>query len=251
MNKVKIKVGIIGYLPFEFNRKKIKNWKSEIFEVLQISDSPIHTPIADSANWRYSDDILNKTLPLNDSNDIFVGITYIPIQDNYYVRRLDNNRIIISFFDIHEYITSNGIPIENLVLRMMYASSLLFCTLKKIPSTKSGRHELLHDDTRGCIFDMTAHKLDVIYSLNKPKLCDSCISMLKSKKTSINIIEKVNNELKKVKKDRYFQIVQLVKANPIISLLLTFLSGVIAGVISNFVYNALCNVINRGDRLLQ
>jgi hypothetical protein len=33
MKKIRIKIGIIGYLPFEFNSKILKKWKSNVFEI--------------------------------------------------------------------------------------------------------------------------------------------------------------------------------------------------------------------------
>lgn len=238
MQKVKIHIGIIGYLPFEFNRKRLENWKSDIFEVIGISDYVINTSRSDTTDWGYSDATLNNELPQRNLEDIFIGITYVPIENNYYARRLDDNRVIISYCDIHRDIVANNIPIENLVLRVIYASSLIFFIEKNIPSAQMKRHELLHDDTRRCIYDMNGNdKADVIYSLNKPQLCNGCVAILRARKLSNNIIDRVNHELRGIRKDRFSEIVCFVKRKPIISMLITLLVGIAISLAANFIYD--------------
>jgi hypothetical protein len=240
MEKVRIKIGIIGYLPFEFNRKKIKNWRSDVFEVTEVDEHDIYTSRADTFDWGYSDETLNNELPQRDKEDVFIGITYVPIENNYYARRLDNNRVIISFCGICQDLIDSNIPVENLVLRVIYASSLIFIAEKNIPSAKTRRHDFLHDDTRRCIYDMTGNdKRDVIYSLDRPQLCDACKTKLKAKKIPNNIVDKVNVELKRIKKNQFFRISQFVKRKPLLSILLTFITGVIISLIANFIYDYL------------
>lgn len=239
MIKVTIRIGIIGHLPFVFNRKKIENWRSEIFEVTGVSDYTINTPRADTIDWEYSDHVLNSELPQRDGEDIFIGITYVPIENNYYMRRLENNRLIVSFCGIYEDIVGNNIPIENLLLKIMYEASMIFITEKAVPSTNNyQRPDFLHDDTRGCIFDMTGNdKRDVIYSLDRPQLCEACKAKLREKKIPNNKIDKINAELKRIKKDLLYQIYQWVKRKPLLSILITFVVGVVMSLVANFIYD--------------
>lgn len=236
MEKIKINIGIIGYLPFEFNRKKIQHWKSDIFEICDISEYTISTQKSDTSDWEYSDKILNNEMPKRQGVDIFIGLTYVPIQDNYYARRLEDNRVIVSLFEIHKDIITNNLPIENLLLRIIYASSIIYFVEKNIPTAQWGRHEFLHDDTRGCIYDMTGNKSDVIYSLDKPKLCDNCVAQLRAKKVSNEVIMRVNKELNHIRKDRYHRIEMFVKKRPLLSLIITFVVGVAMSMIANYIY---------------
>ncbi len=93
MNKIKIHIGIIGYLPFEFNRNKIKRWRSGLFEITRVEDYNIKSKRSDTGGWGYTDSLLNKELPNRDSEDIFIGITYVPIQGDYFARRLSDRRL--------------------------------------------------------------------------------------------------------------------------------------------------------------
>ena len=126
MKKITIKIGIIGYLPFDFNRKMIKQWKSNVFEVIDdIEEYHIHNN-SDTGLWSYSDDILEKELPTNYNADFFIGITYVPIGNNYYARRLNSNRVVLSYFEMYQIIKQENIPIENLLLRILYACTLVY-----------------------------------------------------------------------------------------------------------------------------
>lgn len=87
MKRIKVKIGIIGYLPFEFNRKLIKNWKSDIFEIVDDIEEYHFTNHSDTFSWGYSDRILNMELPQIFDGELFIGITYVPIEDNFYARR--------------------------------------------------------------------------------------------------------------------------------------------------------------------
>lgn len=237
MNKIKIHIGIIGYLPFEFSRKKISRWKSELFEVVKIDEYNICSKRSDTGDWGYTDSLLNRELPKRGAEDIFIGITYVPIQNNYYARRLEDNRIIVSLFGIHKGISNNNIPTENLLLRVMYSAILVFSQEQNMSPALQGRLELLHDDTRGCIFDMAGNKSDVIYSLNKPQLCNGCIKHLQDSKVSNNTIAIVNKELKRIKKGRYYVIESFVKRKPILSIIITFVAGVLMSIVANYIYD--------------
>ena len=70
-NKIKIKLGVIGYLPFDLNRKKIKNFKSDIFEIVGEVDDYHFNGDSDTEFWGYSDKKLNKEIPNNCEADFF------------------------------------------------------------------------------------------------------------------------------------------------------------------------------------
>lgn len=241
MKKVQIKLGIIGYLPFPFNQKKILKWQSDIFEIIDISEHDIIAQRSDKDGWIYSDELLDTKLPLKGEEDIFIGVTYIPLENNWYSRILKNNRLIISYYGLHRLIVDNNIPIENLILRLLYAASIALISKTDIPTAKEGRIDLIHDDTRACIFDMNGIIGDVIYSLDRPQLCNSCINMLKNKNVDKKIITQINQELKKIKKDRYRRIELFIKAHPLISIIITIISGIIISMAANYLYDTLKN----------
>ncbi len=237
MKKIRIKLGIIGFLPFDFDRKKITKWKSDLFEIVDDFEEYHFNHKSDIENWGYSDDLLENELPNEFNADIFIGITYVPIEDNYYARRLNNNRVVFSYFEMAEIISTKNLPLENLLLRMLYSYSLIYIRYGNRMPLQTENTNFAHDDTRGCIFDMNGIKIDVIYSLDKPIICDECTTKLRKEKVSDNTINIVKREIKKIKKNKYYKVIDFIKKKPILSLFISFLIGVLISIISSSIYD--------------
>lgn len=236
MEKIKIRIGIIGHMPIKINQRQIIRWKSELFEVVKVDEYKSFSKRSNTRGWGYTDSLLNRELPKRKSEDIFIGITNIRIKNNYISRRLEDNRVIVSLSGIHKDIRNNNIPIENLILRVIYSYALDFC-MEQNMQVQKGRLELLHDETRGCIFDMAGDKSDVIYSLNKPQLCTDCIKHLEDSKVPKNTIATVNKELKKIKKRQYYVIKSWFKHRPIISTITTIAKSAMIRMFASYLYD--------------
>jgi hypothetical protein len=63
MNKIKIKVVSIGHLPAHLDVKKIKNWKSSIFEIVGNIDNYALRCDSDGPDWEFSDALVREQLP--------------------------------------------------------------------------------------------------------------------------------------------------------------------------------------------
>jgi hypothetical protein len=256
---IKIKIGRIGDLPFHFNEKLVNKWKSDEFEIIDdISEQRI-TRKADiphemfqvsdgkkDRSWGYSDSLLENQLPANDGADFIVWITYVPLEQNYFVRRLSYNRVVLSYSGMYNILQKELHPVENLLLRTIYRHILIYYKYNKsIPSHKNIPDiPFIHDDTRGCLFDMCAHKPDVIFFLNKPYICDECaVKITGGMDTNIiavgeNHIRQIKKECtEKIKKGRYYKIVGLIQKNPIYTLILSTLFGIIVDIIATLIYN--------------
>lgn len=244
MKKIRIKIGVIGYLPFEFNRKLIKNWKSDIFEIVDEIDEYHFTNDADTFLWGYSDKILNKELPQTFDGELFVGITYVPIQDNFYARRLESNRIVLSYFEMYQILKRDDFPMENLLLRVLYAYCLVYLRSNR---TIPQQHECLgftHDDTRGCLFDMNGNKSDVIFSLDSPKICDDCTTRIRNEKVSDNCTNQIKKEIKRIKKKKFYKISEFIKKKPFLSLLFSAIFGILISITASAIYETIKKEMN-------
>jgi len=264
--KLKIRIGIIGYLPFHFDKKLIKKWKSNEFEIVDDIQEQDFMENADIPPEKfnvmgsgrklhyssgYSDDLLEKETNSveRDSKEanFSIWITFVPLEDNYFVRRLSSNRVILSYFEMYDILKKELIPVENLLLRTIYRHILIFYKYKSsIPSHKQlPLIPFIHDDTRGCLFDMCANKSDIIFYLNKPDICKHCDTGLIGNDNNLervggHHIKNIKNEcLNKIKKGSYYKIVAFVKENPVRSLILSALFGIIVDTISTLIYNFL------------
>lgn len=237
MSKVKIKIVNLGHFPFPIDQKKVRKWKSDLFEIISPITSVTIINNSDGYAWEFTDENLLQQLPSIEGADMLLAITNVPIQDNYYVRRVKENHVCMTYHTMSKILELDNIPLENLILRVLYTISFAFKRYGgKLPITREIK--LTHDETRGCIFDMNGTKMDVIYSLNKPQLCSSCEqSLLDNNQFRIEkeVIEKVKKELKKIQKRRYFRLANFIKQKPILAIFLSALFAIIIGIISSII----------------
>ncbi|MCL2282408.1 MAG: hypothetical protein FWC26_03730 [Fibromonadales bacterium] len=268
-DKIKIKIGIMGYPPFKFNKKFIKKWKSDIFEIVgDIETRRFRKQPSDSGSWRflewikrfmvtrepnngkkqhswiYKDSLLEKEFPENRKVDFSIWITYVPIEDNYFVRRLSSNRIVLTYFGMYDILKRGFIPVENLLLRTIYRHILVYMRYDEhIPVHKDKKINFTHDDTHGCIFDMNVNKEDVVFSLDKPTICDECIEQIRIAGVADNSVNQIKKEISRIKKGFLYKITgiikekTLVKRNFVFLLIITVLVSTLFGIMINIASN--------------
>jgi len=197
----------------------------------------------------YSDSLLDEETDDVERNsektDFSIWITFVPLEDNYFVRRLSSNRVVLSYFEMYDILKKELIPVENLLLRTIYRHIIIFYKYRNsIPSHKiTPNIPFIHDDTRGCLFDMCANKADVIFFLNKPDICKHCDTGITStdentERVGGNRVKQIRKECsEKIKRGSYYKIVGLIQENPIRSLLLSALFGILLNIIAAVIYN--------------
>lgn len=243
MSKVRIKLIILGQLPVELDKSKLAKWNSEVFEIVGQIDNYTITNNSDGLSWEFTDENIESQLPTNFEGDLLIAMTHVPMEGNYYARRFTGNRICMTFFQIADMLSLSHIPIENLVYRLLYSYTLIYMRHgNKIPS-KDEVTTFTHDETRGCLFDMNGIKSDIIYSANEPIICNECIQKLTIERVPINAINKIKEELKRIKKGTYYRIADLVKKHPIMSLVISTLTALIIGTLSSLLATFLWQTI--------
>jgi hypothetical protein len=245
LNKVKIKVITIGHLPITFNKRIIEKWDSKIFELSGDIENFVLSANSDGAHWEYSDSNLRSELPKKYDGDILFAIVNVPVENNYYVRRLANNTVILTFHEIRNILEYHNIPLENVVLRILYALTIIYNRFnKKVPSTDENSN-YTHDETRGCLFDMTGIKEEIIYSCHRPILCESCLSQIKKDKVSNETICLAVEEIKRIKKKLFYRIADVIKNHPIWAIIISSLFAILLGVIGSLIASFLFEIFKR------
>lgn len=233
MLKTKLDVVTVGHMPAEFNRQRIKGWSSSVFEIVNEIESYSLTCDSDGIGWEFTDEALEKVLPSNFNGELLIAIVNIPIELNWYSRRLSKNRVVFSFHEIKEILRFSNIPLENVIYRLLYAYTLLYKRSgNRIPQTAEPT-DFTHDETRGCLFDMNGLKMDIIYSCHKPIICPDCVERLKRGKVSDETIYHCQKEIQRIRKDMFYRITDFVKRHPLWSLSISGLSAVILGALGS------------------
>lgn len=238
MSKIKVKIVVLGHLPHSLNLKKIEGWRSDLFEITSPIDSYDILNGSDGPCWEFTDSNIEQQLPARGPADILLAITNVPLEQNYYARRLPDNKVCITYCTMTEILEEHNIPLKNLILRLIYTSSFVYKRYgNQIPPVREYA-KFTHDETRGCIFDMNGIKSDVIYSLNSPQICASCVENLRSNQQNRienNLINKAQNELKKIKKEYYYRLADFVKRRPFLTLLISSLLALMLGVTGSLI----------------
>ena len=243
MPKTKITVATVGHMPADFNRQKIKGWDSSVFEIVDGIESYSLTCDSDGLDWEFTDKALEYVLPKEFNGEYLIAIVNVPIELNWYSRRLSANRVVFSFHEIKEILRLSNIPLENVICRLLYAYTLLY---KRSDSRIPGNAEhtnFTHDETRGCLFDMNGIKTDVVYSCHNPIICPDCVERLRRERVSEETIDKCQKEIRRIRKVLFYRITDFIKQHPLWSLAISAASAIILGasgsVLGSYVYEAI------------
>lgn len=243
MKKVKIKVITIGHLPLHLNLKKVIAWNSSIFEISGEIENYSLRCDSDSYGWEFSDELIKAQLETKFDGDFLLAIVNVPIESNWYSRRLGDNQIVFTFNQIKDVLNQENIPLENAILRVLYSYTLLYKRAgNKIPSAHEAP-SFAHDETRGCLFDMNGIKTDLVESCDVPIICEECQERLRKDRVSIEMIDIAKNEIKNIKKDLYFRVIDYIKIHPVISFIISTMFalsiGIAGSIMASYIYEAI------------
>lgn len=241
--KLKIAVRILGHKSPDLNLSTICKWHSELWEIYEgrIETLSLNGD-CDLDGWGYSDKALAKN-PLGvDGANFTIYILNVPLEGNYYFRRIAENVGCFSLFEVGDILRSHNIPLENAILRTLYAGTMIYLCKKSFPSMQEWRSSS-HHETKGCIFDMNGIKTNILFSCDRPILCESCCVAARKFQVSNENIKTFQKEILKIKKRRYYRISDWVKRRPLwaifISGTVALIIGILGSIIGSYIYDGI------------
>jgi hypothetical protein len=239
--KLDISIVRLGQLKRQINFGSLQQWKSKIFKINSVSEIH-HIPNSEnSVNWQYlSDNIVRNSIKRDNKARITMAITEYSLEDNFYMRMVDKGLIIISFFEVGDILRYYDIPIENFILRNIYEIVTLTHAYPDLLNTSDGIPDIIHEETRSCLFDISGIKTDIAYSSSKPSLCPQCEANLQQKQLPKDFINNLVSEIKKIRKPLFNRISDFIKCHPIWAIIIGIATqlciGLIAGLVANYLY---------------
>jgi len=88
---------------------------------------------------------------------------------------------------------------------------------------------------------MCGDKTDIIYSCNKPIICDDCRVAIRQSGVESEYLPTITKEIKKIKKSNYYYISDFIKKHPYLSLFIGFITSIILNIISDVIYGFFIN----------
>jgi hypothetical protein len=243
MPKVRVKIITLGRLPPHVDLEKINSWRSQVFEIAGPVENQDIRRNSDGMGWEFSDALLSDEISVDPTVGFVFVLTSIPLEMNWYSRRIGRNRVVLTFHEVKDFLRQENIPLENLVLRVLYAYTLVFLRSgNKIPDYVDAQ-SYAHDETRGCLYDMNGVKSDIVESCVAPVICGECQEKMRVQRVSNNTILAAQNELKKIRKDAYFRAADFVRRSPLsalaISSIFALLIGTAGSIFASYIYEVI------------
>lgn len=233
MAPVRIVLVTIGHLPPGIRLDRVREWHSSVFELVDTVPRYALTRPSDQPDWAFSDDAIGKDVPSRGNADLLLALVNVPLEDNYYVRRLEGNRVVMSLHEIDQIMQAAGIPLENAVLRVLYAIALVFRRFGDTIPPIAEVTAYTHDETRGCLFDMNGLKSGLARSCHRPIICQECVVALEREHVASSTVSTVQREIRGITKPLYFRLLDAVKAHPVIALAVSSLAAIVLGAIGS------------------
>lgn len=233
MHPIRISLVSQGHLKYPINISEITAWKSSVMSISH-GASVGHLPDADGGGWEYTDAHLLDVIAADVESDFTVGLIDVPLEDNYYLRRLTDKVAVLSLYEMAEIVRYSEFTLEQFILRNLYELAVLFAANGKL--IPSDYVTWTHDEVRGCLFDMNSSKSDIVFSLHRPKLCTACKARVLSKQVPADFVPHLERELKRLKKSLFLRMTEWVKLHPILALMITALSSVFLNFVASVIF---------------
>jgi hypothetical protein len=234
MQKVKIEILVLGNMLFEISSKLFP--KSSLYEIVKISYKELNYQ-SEREDWTFSDISLNELIPDSTSGQFIFVITNIPLEDNYYFRVIGANKVCLTYYQIYEILLSQNIPATNLILRLLNALAIFSLMKNNESYSMWDIWQYAHQETSGCIFDLTPYKWDVIYTCDRPHICSACLSKMRDGNITKKQIRKINKEITAIKKPPYYRILSFLQTHPWWSIFISSLWAIVLGLVGTLLYD--------------
>lgn len=236
----KIKLVLLGNINVILNKYRLINWKSELFKLsgddIQVKENLDNPSCSHGYYSQYMTDAEIKKI-VNEPEELTIVIVNFYLEDNFYIRKIYPNCAVLSIKNPLLILNETKISIELFILKNIYEILTWSYEVTDLQSFNPGT--LTHIETRRCLFDMNGDLSDISQNTVSPKLCESCISRLKSGTLPNKYIETIQKELKRIKRPFISTVEDKIKKNPLTSLLVTVLFTIVINIISNLAFNIL------------
>ncbi|MDX2469284.1 MAG: hypothetical protein QNL04_01770 [SAR324 cluster bacterium] len=239
-----VKIVLPGSMPPEFELEMLSKFKSNLINIIGAIEHVDLSVDSDLNGWGYSDELVGSCMPAKGSEDVLLGIANLPLEENWYLRKMTGDRAVVTFHEMRGILSGHKIPRVNLIFNILYFLSLVFLANKKTVPSVDVLLNMTHDVTRGCLFDMTGLKMDTIHSCHEPIICVQCEASLRKKGVAVEAIETCQKEIKKIKKPFFYILSEKIKNHPIISIALSLFIAFIVGLASSVLGTLISNKLS-------
>lgn len=233
MDVLNIALVRLGHQKEPVNQVYLENWSSKLFKVTSRAAIDF-TPDAHGGGWEYPDTQLRELVRPVPLADITVALVSAPLERNFYSRRLGNGVVVFSIHEMAPILSAANYRLEQFLIRNLYQLAVYFRALGSVPA--SDQLTWSHHDIRGCLFDMNAHKSDILYSMHLPKLCDACRTRFRECQVDSSFLPTLDRELRRLRRGLFYRALDWIKIHPLWSLAITASFGIVLNIAASIIF---------------
>lgn len=239
---INIKLIIIGHSDRIVNFDLLKKYKSKFFKFSDIERvNSLPNPNKDDGylDIVYSKEEISSIMQDIKFDGLCIAVMNYVFDDNFYMHRIENNKVCISIFGLENILSKKNISIENFIVKNTYEVFIFYKILQNLASNEI--YQFVHKDTRGCLFDLNGNKEDIIFNTERPIICDECRGKINRKSIPKNFLEDIEKELSKIDKPRIKKIENFISKYPLSSIILTFIFTTSINIFSSWLWELVKN----------
>jgi hypothetical protein len=195
----------------------------------------------DLVGYAYSDKLfLGKLNQYIDKTRLMLGITYVQLEDDWWIRPLNDDRtaMMITTYEAESLIERAKRPLEDFVVFKVITcilSSEYFRKSGKLPYRNSNqKDDLIHVEPRNCLFDFCPNKQDRLKGFIELQICEHCRGKLINGNVPIENIKAIESVMNYLKKPSLTKSAYSIQRNPYLLALIGIGIGIFINTISNF-----------------
>ncbi len=219
-----------------FDLDSIQRWKSKVFKITRTQEIR-SLPNMMGVPTGYPDSQLQQIFTAAPDSDLTVVIIGAALQDNFFARIPVRNLVVLSLFEMVDILEREHFTIESYITVCIYWMVLCYVECGR-KLTLERALPLHHDEARGCLYDFDQNKVEIVRALDRPKLCADCLARLGRAQIDLKFKSALFKELFRIRKRRYFRILDWAKRNPIKALLLTTVWAILLNLAANVLYDS-------------
>jgi hypothetical protein len=215
----------------------IINNNQNIYELIYKTQVP-NLGKSDLDGWEYSDNLLFNILAPHIIKDyLTIGLTSVQLEYDWFIRpNSDRSGMVITIYQADSVIEKAQKTIEDFVIY-----KIITCILTREFFTISGKSpfdELIHDDCRGCLFDLCPDKESRAIGLIDLKIDDQCKGILLNANVPQEKITAIESVLKYMKKPSFRKSAYSIKQEPILAGFFGIGIGIMVHTIATYLFEA-------------
>ncbi len=234
----RVKICRLGCFNHRLNFAEIAKWRSRYFRITDMSLRADITVDHFENNYVYPTcNIAADMGEVEPGTNLVIAVVDQPLEENFYMRRIDANRAVVSVFPVLDILAKANIPIENYIIRCIY--EMVVFVYEGQGRVDDEIYMIPHHETRGCLFDMNVFIDRIVYSCSPPTICTECKARLRARPLPTGFIEGIERELRRIRKPLYYRIEENIKRHPVVALFAASALAVLLNVAASVIYDRL------------